>query len=189
MEQKDKEKTYWPHMIVGFLLLGISLGTWTIKSASSMPVERENKYMMPYQNADINYNEIIKDENAFNENYAITIEGVTIIKVEPNKNSKVKLADPIKLNKGENSFSYKITAKEGKIVKDAKVTFLLTRPHTDKDDQKIDTVTFKDGVYVVSGVDIEKIGRYTLVLRAQIGEDIGFYERPAFLEKEVDPKQ
>lgn len=184
MEHKNKEKTYWPHMIVGFLFLGLSLGYWTIKSASSMPVERENKYMMSYQNADMNYNEIMKNENAFNDSYAITIEGVEIIKVEPNKNSKLTLSDPIKLNKGTNSFTYKVTTRDGKIIKDAKVSFLLTRPHTDGDDQKIDVVSFGDGAYVVSDINIEKIGRYTLVFRAQIGEDIGFYERPAFLEKD-----
>jgi hypothetical protein len=184
MEQKNKEKTYWPHMIVGFLLLGLTLGYWTIKSASSMPVERENKYMMSYQNADMNYNEIMKNENAFNDKYIITIEGVEIIKVEPNKNSKLKLSDPIKLNKGANSFTYKVMTKDGTIIKDVEVSFLLTRPHTDMDDQKIDTLSFDNGVYVTPELNIEKIGRYTLVLRAQIGEDVGFYERPAFLEKD-----
>ncbi|MBN2768908.1 MAG: FixH family protein [Campylobacterales bacterium] len=189
MEEKNKEKTYWPHMIVGFLFLGLSLGYWTIKSASSMPVERENKYMMAYQKADEDFNEIMQKEKAFNALYDIAIQNVEIIKVDPNVNSKVKQADPIKLNQGKNSFAYKITTKDGQLVEDAKVTFLLTRPHTDRDDMEIEDIIYKDGLYTISDIDIEKIGRYTLVIKAEVGDAIGYNERPAFLEKEVSSKQ
>ena len=184
MAENNKQKTYWPHMIVGFLFLGLSLGYWTIKSASSMPVERENRYMMSYQDADMNYNEIMQKEQTFNSDYEVAIQSVQTIKAEPNKNSKVVRPDPIKLVKGANSFSYKIMTKEGKVVKDAKISFLLTRPHTDKDDQKINTFSFENGVYNVGPINIEKIGRYTLVLRVEIGDAVNFDERPAFLEKE-----
>ena len=37
-----KEKTYWPHVIVGFIMMGVTLGYWTIKSASFMPVQESN---------------------------------------------------------------------------------------------------------------------------------------------------
>ena len=38
---KNKGKTYWPHMILGFLAIGITLGYWTVKSATSMPVQEK----------------------------------------------------------------------------------------------------------------------------------------------------
>nr|MBL0720978.1 hypothetical protein [Sulfurovaceae bacterium] len=75
MENK-KEISYWPHMIVGFLFLGISLGYWTIKTAMSLPVQETNDYMMKYQETDININDIIKSKQAFDKLYTISITGV-----------------------------------------------------------------------------------------------------------------
>ena len=60
MAKKNKEKTYWPHMILGFLALGITLSYWTVKSASSVPVQESNNYMLKYQTADYTINEIIE---------------------------------------------------------------------------------------------------------------------------------
>lgn len=61
----EKKKTYWPHMIVGFLFLGITLGYWTVKTASKMPVQESNEYLMKYQQADININDILEKKSTF----------------------------------------------------------------------------------------------------------------------------
>ena len=57
---KNNKKTYWPHMIVGFLVLALTLSFWTVKSASSLPVQESNTYMLKYQMADTNINEITR---------------------------------------------------------------------------------------------------------------------------------
>jgi len=41
----ESKKTYWPHMIIGFLLLAIVLGYWTVRAAKSMPVQETNDYI------------------------------------------------------------------------------------------------------------------------------------------------
>jgi hypothetical protein len=52
-------------MILGFLAVGVTLSYWTVKSASSIPVQESNNYMMKYQQADMNINEIIKRKALF----------------------------------------------------------------------------------------------------------------------------
>ncbi|MDD5360173.1 MAG: hypothetical protein PHI02_07875 [Sulfurovaceae bacterium] len=178
---EENKKTYWPHMIVGFLFLGIGLGIWTLKSASSLPVERENKYMMSYQDADANINEILEKQALFSQNYSIKILNTKIIQVEKDKNSRKSFIDPIELKKGENQFNYSVVDKNGQAVKNAAVTFMLTRPHTDKDDQKFDKINFVNNSYQTPKINITNIGRYTLVARVEIGKTIGFLETSAYL--------
>jgi len=179
---KNNKKTYWPHMIVGFLLLALTLSFWTVKSASSLPVQEVNDYMMKYQQADIHINDILKKKSAFDALYKIEIKDTETMVMMDNVNSKLPQPNVIKLLKGKNTFTYHVQLNEGTIVKDANVSFLLTRPHTRVDDIMIENVSFKDGAYKVT-VDIQKEGRYTLQFRAMIDENtIGYLQLPAYLK-------
>ena len=183
MAKKTKEKSYWPHMILGFLVVGITLSYWTVKSASSVPVQESNEYMLKYQVADYNINEIIAKKQLFDKNYEIKFVDVkTMVMKDNNINSKVKQADPIVLQQGINHFSCQVLSKDGSVVTDANVTFLLTRPHTVKDDKYVENIPFKEGKYQVKDINISKAGRYTLQLRAKIGEAIGYLQLPAYLK-------
>ena len=68
------------------------------------------------------------------------------------------------------------------MVKDANVTFLLTRPHTQEDDKIIENIFFNGTVYTTKEMNITQAGRYTLELRAKIGQNIGYLQTPAYLE-------
>ncbi len=180
---KTNEKTYWPHMILGFLFIGITLGYWTVKHAVEMPVQEVNEYMMKYQQADLGINEILKKKKAFDEVYTIKLNDVKMMVMTDNINSKIPQPNAVTLTKGANHFSYTVTKKDGTLVSDAKVSFLLTRPHTRKDDVMIEKVPFKNGMYVTPMIDIEKAGRYTLQFRAKIDDNtIGYSEVPAYLK-------
>ena len=182
---KNKEKTYWPHMILGFLALGITLSYWTVKSAGSMPVQESNNFMLKYQIADMNINEIIERKMVFDKHYTINIKDVETMEMKDNIHSKRKdVADPVKLVQGFNSFNYTVVAKDGNVIKDANVTFLLTQPHSVKEDQLIENIPFVNGKFHVSDINITKPGRYTLQLRAKVGETIGYSETPAYLKPE-----
>ncbi len=183
MAKKNREKTYWPHMILGFLLVGITLGYWTVKSATSIPVQESNNYMMKYQQADMNINKIIESEKAFDKAYGIEISNVEMLPVKKNEVMHRQLKEQVKLRKGENTFTYFIRAKNSEAVPDANVSFLLTRPHTKDDDVMIETVPLSDGKYTVK-VSIEKPGRYILRLRAKVGGSIGYSDIPAYLKPE-----
>jgi len=181
MAKKTKEKTYWPHMIMGFLLIGITLGYWTVKHATSMPVQEENEYMLKYQQADMNINEILEKEKAFDNKYKIVISGVEMLPVKKNEVLHRKQKPQVKLAKGENSFVYEVIGQSSADVPDANVSFLLTRPHTKTDDVMIETVPFSDGKYKVT-VTVDKPGRYILRFRAKVGEATGYLDTPAYLK-------
>lgn len=183
MEKNNNKKTYWPHMIAGFLLVGFTLGYWTVKSASSMPVQESNSYMLKYQQADIHINEILELKAAFDKEYTITLEDVEEIVMTDNIYSNRVQHNPVKLTHGMNSFSYVVRHKDGAITEDANVTFLFTRPHTRGDDVVEKNVKFVDGKYVTKAIDITKAGRYTLQLRVLINDQkIGYSEIEAYLK-------
>ena len=178
----NKEKTYWPHMILGFLALGITLSYWTVKSASSVPVQESNEYMMKYQQADININEILNRKAAFDQHYIIEIVGVKKAMVKLENAKRAKAENSVVLMQGLNSFTYVVKTKDGTAVSDANVTFLLTRPHSVREDKYIENIPFTNGKFQISDINITKPGRYTLQLRAKVGETIGYSETPAYLE-------
>ncbi|SFV67781.1 FIG00545237: hypothetical protein [hydrothermal vent metagenome] len=184
MAKENKNKTYWPHMILGFLLVGITLGYWTVKSATSVPVQEENEYMLKYQKADTNINQIMDKKIAFDKAYLIQITNVEMQVPAKNEILHRKQKPHIVLAKGVNRFVYEVKDKEGNPVPDANVTFLLTRPHTDMDDISIAKVPFQGDKYIVENINIQKPGRYILRLRAKIGDKVGYSDIPAYLKPE-----
>ncbi len=179
---KNREKTYWPHMIVGFLMLAVTLGYWTIRAASSMPVQETNDYMMKYQESDMNINEIREKKRAFDNDYIIDLKDIETMVMTDNIHSNRPQPDPVKLTIGSNRFSYTVADKSGKIIEDANVSFLLTRPHTTVDDKMIEVVSFQGDRYVTPEINISKPGRYTLKLRANIDGKIGYFQKAAYLQ-------
>ena len=181
--ERNNTKTYWPHMILGFLLIGITLGYWTVKHAVQMPVQEVNEYMLKYQQADLGINDILEKKQAFDKVYTIALKNVKMMVMTDNINSNLPQPNVIQLTKGENQFSYMVTKKDGTVVNNADVSFLLTRPHTVKDDVMIEKVPFKDGMYVTPTLNIQKPGRYTLQFRAKIDDNtVGYSEVPAYLK-------
>ena len=172
-------------MILGFLVLGITLSYWTVKSASSMPVQESNEYMLKYQIADMNINEIIQRKKAFDKDYKINIVGAKTMVMTDNVNSKIAQPNAIELVLGSNHFKYEVVSKDGTTVTDANVTFLLTRPHTVKEDLFVENIPLEETMYHVKDINISKPGRYTLQLRAKVGDAVGYSEHPAYLK----PKQ
>ncbi len=176
----SKEKSYWPHMILGFLGIGIMLGYWTVKSAINMPVNESNRYQKKYQQADMGINEIMEAQERFDAAYRITPLGFKQSDFKPNKFLKRKHGEIIALER-ENRLRYKVQTLSGSAVNDANVSFLLTRPHTVSDDQRFAEIKGKGGIYAIPLFKLEKPGRYTLRLRVQKGDAVGFLEHEAYL--------
>lgn len=178
-----KEKNYWPVMIIGFIFIGIALGYWTVKSASMMPVQKSNDYMLSSHQTDATINEIQQKQHAFNEAYMIKLVGKERKVFNTNIHSKVPPKPAVILQKDANSFTFEIRRKDGRLVEDANVSFLLTRPHTTQDDIKVAQVPFDNGTYVIKDINVTKPGRYELMLKVEIDNDhIGHYKEPAYLE-------
>ncbi len=174
-----KEKSYWPHMILGFLGIGIMLGYWTVSSAIHMPVNESNRYQKKYQQADMDINDIIEAQQRFDAHYRVVPVGFKKSSFKLNEFVKRKHGDIVALAK-ENQLTYRIQTLSGDEVNDANVSFLLTRPHTVEDDQKFASLSAKQGLYSIT-FSLEKPGRYTLRLRVQKGDAVGFMEHEAYL--------
>jgi len=182
MANKNKAKTYWPHMILGFLAVGITLSYWTVKSASSIPVQESNNYMLKYQQADRNINEILKKKALFDQNYIIELVDHKVTTLELENAKRAKSEKVVELSQGNNNFTYHVKNKQGSIVNDANVSFLLTRPHSVSEDNFIENVMLKDGKYSIDNISITKAGRYTLQLKVKMGDAVGYSEIPAYLK-------
>ena len=121
MAKETKEKSYWPHLILGFLIIGISLGYWTVKSATSIPVQESNEYMLKYQIADMNINDIIEQKARFDKNYNIKLLDAKMGKIDIEHSKVARSQKVVELDKGANTFKYQVTTKDGKLVNDANV--------------------------------------------------------------------
>ena len=180
---EKKEKNYWPVMIIGFIFIGIALGYWTVKSASMMPVSKSNDYMLSSHQTDAMINEIQKKQQAFDKTYTITLVGKMRKVFNTNIHSKVPPRPSVILQKGTNSFAFEVRRKDGSVVQDANVSFLLTRPHTTQDDVLVKEVPFTGTVYKVKEINITKPGRYEIMLKAVIDQEhVGHYKEPAYFE-------
>ena len=181
MENK-KEISYWPHMIVGFLFLAIALGYWTIKTAISLPVQETNDYMMKYQKADININDILTSKEAFDKEYIISLSGIKTMVMTDNIYSNKVQPELVVLSNGINKFNYIVKKRDGIVVKDAKVSFLLTRPHSTREDKMIEVVPYNGKYYQTPDINISKAGRYTLKIRATVNNKTGYWSVGAYLK-------
>ena len=185
MMTKKNQNRFWFLFVMTILGFGISMVIWTVKQASSIPVHESNNYMLKYQMADMNINEIMELDEKFKAKYSIKIEDTELIALDDdaqNTNAKRVQTTPIKLTSGSNSFTYSVMQKQTN-VENAKVTFLLTRPHSRNDDHLEENVKYENNLYQTKAVELTKEGRYTLQLKVEIDGLIGYIETPAYLVK------
>jgi nitrogen fixation protein FixH len=138
--------------------------------------------MMKYQQADMNINEIIKRKALFDHKYSIELVDAKVTTLELENAKRAKSEKVVELSQGNNSFTYNVKDKQGSIVNDANVSFLLTRPHSVSEDHFIENVAIKNGKYVIDNISITKAGRYTLQLKVDMGDTVGYSEIPAYLK-------
>ena len=182
---KKNQNRFWFLFVMSILMFGISMVVWTVKQAMSIPVHESNNFMLKYQHADMNINQIMELQAKFDALYNIELKNVQTITLSEefqNTNAKIEQATPIKLSNTSNSFSYHISKKDGTAVDNATVSFLLTRPHSIDDDALEENIAFKDAHYITKSLDLSKKGRYTLQLKVEIGELTGYSEIAAYLK-------
>jgi len=149
----NSEKNYWPHFIIGLILFAVTLGIWTIKATMDNPVELDNSYMLNYHAVDEDINEILKKQHIFDKRYDLILSS-----------TKIKL--------GSNTIELILKDKNGKVIDNADIKILVTRPDTTKYDKKIDA-KFENSRYIAH-VDLEKEGRWNIVIKTKIGDIEGF---------------
>ena len=148
-------KNYWPHAIVGSLILIVASCVATVALAVKNPVEMDEFYFERYQNVDENINEIEASQRRFDDKYAL--------KFEPEfdgLNGYFKIAVALKNGLQASNFTYEI---------------LLTRPATNEQNQNLDA-KFDGQILKTAPVALPKKGRWQILLKISDANDTGFYK-------------
>lgn len=130
------KKTFWPYGILLSLFAIVGACVATIIYASNYPVYEDDSFLGKYQEVDYNFNEIkLQDEN-FKNSYQVSLNLKPQIDKKKREFYEVKPAQVLVFRVAErNDLSKKAS--------DINATLLLTRPHTNKQDEWLQTSEFK----------------------------------------------
>lgn len=130
------KKTFWPYGILLSLFAIVGACVATIIYASNYPVYEDDSFLSKYQEVDYNFNEIkLKDEN-FKNSYQVSLNLKPQIDKRKREFYEVKPAQVLVFRVAERDDLSKKAS-------DINATLLLTRPHTNKQDEWLQTSEFK----------------------------------------------
>lgn len=145
----------WPYAIGGSIVLVFGFCVATIIVVESANIQETNEYMTNYQQAEMDANDHINNKIAFDKKYKIAYTPS-----ELKENAQV---------------AFKVTDLSGSVVKDAKLTILVSRPETHIYDQKLQSEVQENGNYIFNNVEFEKIGVWDIITKVEVGKYSRFY--------------
>jgi len=159
----SKKKSFWPYGITLAILAVVVMGAGTIMVALKHPVQMDEAYMKKYQNVDNHINSLLKSQELFDKQYKIII----------NTNSFVI---------GKNSLDLDVVDRHtNRHADNISLKIKITRPDDDRYDIKPIAKDSSNG-FKISDFDIDKRGRWDLIIEASNGKVEGYYK------KEIDTK-
>lgn len=130
------KKTFWPYGILLSLFAIVGACIATIIYASNYPVYEDDSFLGKYQEVDYNFNEIQQKDENFKKNYEVHLNLKPQFDKKKREFYEVKPAQVLTFRVAErNDLS--------KNASDINATLLLTRPHTKKQDEWLQTSEFK----------------------------------------------
>lgn len=130
------KKTFWPYGILLSLFAIVGACIATIIYASNYPVYEDDSFLSKYQEVDYNFNEIQQKDENFKKNYEVHLNLKPQFDKKKREFYEVKPAQVLTFRVAErNDLS--------KNASDINATLLLTRPHTNKQDEWLQTSEFK----------------------------------------------
>jgi nitrogen fixation protein FixH len=145
----------WPYAIGGSIVMVFGFCVATVVVTTSADIQESNAYMSNYHVADAIANDIINNRIAFDKKYRVEFVD------QPMKESGSVVR-------------YRVTDLHSKIVENAKIKIVVSRPETHKFDQKLDDPEFKNGVYSFSDVKFQKQGVWDIIAKIEVGQDSRF---------------
>ncbi|CAM4064169.1 FixH family protein [Campylobacter armoricus] len=163
----QKQKTFWPYGILISLLLIVLACIITIFVASKAPVYEDNFYFDSYQNVELNYNEIQKNQKTFDENFQLSIK---------DKESFIHKKNQVYyINEGQNELRISIDNLRNFDLNKLQIQTLLSRPHTNENDEKLQAII--DGSDLVFNFNIKEKGVWQLLVKiTQDKNSVGFFK-------------
>lgn len=147
----------WPIGITLGIIGVAGLCVWTVKIAQSMPVEMDNSYFASYRDVDLNANEMLLKQNAFEKNYSVSFDKEQLIL-------------------GENSITIHVTDKQNQPINDATLDVVLTKPHTTNADQALEVDHIENGNYFLKPFSISEESRWQIQTKITVGDLLAFYK-------------
>ncbi len=161
MDNVKIERNYWPHAIVLMILGCIAACVWTVKIALNNPVEMDTFYMEKYQKVDENINQIMELQEKFNAKFDLAYSTE-------------------KFQMGQNSITLRLSDKEGKAINDATMFIMLSRPDSNKENQKLTPAHIENGNYTFGPFEITKPGRWQILSKIEVGEFKAYHKNEAY---------
>lgn len=130
------KKTFWPYGILLSLFAIVGACIATIIYASNYPVYEDDSFLSKYQEVDYNFNEIQQKDENFKKNYEVHLNLKPQFDKKKREFFEVKPAQVLVFRVAERDDLSKSAS-------DINATLLLTRPHTNKQDEWLQTSEFK----------------------------------------------
>ena len=154
-----KEKNYWPHAIVTVLCFMVFACAMVVKIAMDNPVQMDSFYLEKYQQVNENINDIREKQAIFEKNFTIIY-----------KTQKFTMNE-------DNKFVMSIKDKHtDKLVKNAEIRLVISRPDTNEFNQEFLLNNTQDGNYLFEGIQAIKPGRWQILTKIKI-DDKSSYNR------------
>lgn len=165
MSKINRERNYWPHSIVGSLLLIVLASAWTIKIAVQNPVEMDTFYMEKYQNVDENINEILALQEKFNAKFELRYSTE-------------------KFSMGDNTLMITLLDKQTlQAVSNADFTLMLSRPDSNQDNLTLSASKIENGIYTFFPLPINKPGRWQILTKVSVDGFKGYSKYEVYAVK------
>ncbi|MDX9813660.1 MAG: FixH family protein [Sulfurimonas sp.] len=145
-----KNAKIWPYSIAVAIFLIFMASVATVMISLKAPVQESDLYMIDYHDADKRVNEILSDAIEFNAKYNFYYTTDSFFK----KGTQLK---------------YKLVDKNNQVVDGAKISVLLTRPHTKANDKTIEDFSFNGSEYLSKPLDLEDDGRWDIIAKVEVG--------------------
>ena len=151
MENKQEDKALrWPYGIAFSFIGIIALIYATILVSLDYPVEKSDMNMQNYHVFDKNANDFIQKRIAFDKTFKLEY-----------------VSEPLHVK--HTVIAFKLTDHRGKMVNDAKVEAVITRPNEHKYDINLKNPTVNNGVYTFKSVTLPKEGRWNIIASFEAG--------------------
>jgi nitrogen fixation protein FixH len=161
VDKVKSERSYYPYVVVGMILGCVVACGFTIKIAVDNPVEMDTFYMEKYQQVDHSINTILELQEKFNAKFDLAYSTE-------------------KFDMGQNSITLTLTDKSGAPINDAKMTMMISRPDSNKENKQFNPSKVENGHYTFGPFEINKPGRWQILSKIELGEFKGYHKNEAY---------
>ncbi len=161
MDNVKNERSYYPYVVIGMILGCVVACGFTVKIAVDNPVEMDTFYMEKYQQVDHSINTILELQEKFNAKFDLAYSTE-------------------KFEMGQNSITLTLTDKSGAPINDAKMTMMLSRPDSNKENKQFNPSKVENGNYTFGPFEINKPGRWQILSKIERGEFKGYHKNEAY---------